>query len=346
MKLEQNTLDNFRLLTTGKNKGCYKKGRLIYKIMDSCKGCGKPYLADIYAVRKGKGLFCDHKCQLTGKTNPFYGRTHTKESKKKQGVNSYNNPSQIKYWLDKGLSRQEAKIRVDIHNRTNSQFCVEYWTHRGYTEEQAKQEISKIQSSNGKKVNHIDSIPTQLGYWLNKGYTEEQAKQLVSERQSTFSLKKCIEKHGEIEGKKRWKERQEKWLSNYKRFNYSKISQELFWMIYEKIKDDFNDIYFATLGKRKGKDLSGKNHEYRIDIGDSFCKADFFIKDINKIIEFDGDYCHGEARGNQKRDRERDLLLFESGYEVLHIREHEWKDNPEQILNKCKEFIYEIRTNI
>ena len=31
----------------------------------------------------------------------------------------------------------------------------------------------------------------------------------------TFSLKICIEKHGEIDGKEMWLNRQEKWIKNY-----------------------------------------------------------------------------------------------------------------------------------
>jgi len=37
-------------------------------------------------------------------------------------------------------------------------------------------------------------------------------------------------------GRNRWLERQEKWLNNYKKVNYSKISQELFISIYNELK--------------------------------------------------------------------------------------------------------------
>ena len=53
-----------------------------------------------------------------------------------------------------------------------------------------------------------------LEYYLNKGMCEEEAKVALKERQSTFSLKKCIEKYGEEEGIRRFKERQEKWLKS------------------------------------------------------------------------------------------------------------------------------------
>jgi hypothetical protein len=58
----------------------------------------------------------------------------------------------------------------------------------------------------------IDRLTTnQIDYWLNKGYNEQEARELVTERQRTFTLDKCIEKHGEEEGKKRFKQRQISW---------------------------------------------------------------------------------------------------------------------------------------
>jgi very-short-patch-repair endonuclease len=182
-----------------------------------------------------------------------------------------------------------------------------------------------------------------IEYFLHKGYSEEEAKVLLKDRQTTFSLKKCIQKHGEEKGRKVWKDRQEKWLSSYKKQNYSQISQDLFWKLYGSIKKDFNKIYFAQL-HNSIKDESGKNYEKRIDIGDSFIKADFLVSDNNKIIEFDGDYWHGRKRGNQQRDKERDDKLIEAGYEVLHIKERDYKKEPLKIIEECKEFLYDRPT--
>ena len=69
---------------------------------------------------------------------------------------------------------------------------------------------------------------TTLEYYLSKGMSEDEAKHALRKRQTTFSLEKCIEKYGEVEGIKRFKERQEKWLSNFKRYGFSIVSQNLF----------------------------------------------------------------------------------------------------------------------
>lgn len=70
-----------------------------------------------------------------------------------------------------------------------------------------------IQSSKGIKLARSsgNSIPTQLGYWLKKGFSEEEAKEKLKERQNTNSLEKFIERYGEVEGPKKWRERQQKW---------------------------------------------------------------------------------------------------------------------------------------
>ena len=56
-----------------------------------------------------------------------------------------------------------------------------------------------------------DVNTTQIGYWLKKGYTEKESKERIKERQLTFTLEKCIQKYGEIDGLKIWTERQKNW---------------------------------------------------------------------------------------------------------------------------------------
>ena len=73
---------------------------------------------------------------------------------------------------------------------------------------------------------------TRIQYFIDKGLTEDEARIALKERQTTFSLEKCIEKYGKIEGTKRWKERQIKWQNTLnskpeeeiKRINMSKSS--------------------------------------------------------------------------------------------------------------------------
>ena len=64
------------------------------------------------------------------------------------------------------------------------------------------------------------------------------------------------------------------------------------------------------------------------------------VEDNNKVIEFDGDYWHGEKRGNQKRDAEREANLRRLGYtDILRIRERDYNADPDAVVRRCVEFI-------
>jgi len=207
----------------------------------------------------------------------------------------------------------------------------------------------------------------RVEYWTDQGYSDEEAKELLKKRQSTFSKKICIEKYGEEQGLKWWQERQDKWQSTLNskpqdeidRINkkkvpltvgtqpYSKISQELFWSIYDHIKHDFKEIYFATM--KNGVDVhDGSFNEYRIRRADGrVAFLDFYIRDNNKVIEFDGDYWHSERRGNIENDRIREemILLKNPELDILHIKECDYNANKDGVINKCVDFLksdYEI----
>jgi hypothetical protein len=184
---------------------------------------------------------------------------------------------------------------------------------------------------------------TQKDYWIGKGYSEEESIKIISNKQSTFSLKKCIDKYGEDDGKVVWKKRQEKWAKSFKKMNYSKNSQKLFYHLHSILSDKFVDIYFATLNEKKEIVDSGKNHEYRLVLEDRVIMPDFFVLDLKKIIEFDGVYWHDykrrNKRENEKRELEKDALLKKEGFQILRISELEWEKNPSETIKKCLEFL-------
>jgi len=232
------------------------------------------------------------------------------------------------------------------HYKERSQHCIEYWIKRGYSEKEAKLKIDETNKNFIKKgvetrmknpENYKDIYKTQKGYWLKRGYTEEEALLKVKERQTTFSLDICIEKYGEVDGKKRWLERQHLWNTNYKKNNFSKISQKLFWSIYELLENK-SDIYFATL-KNGVLDDSGCNNELRLKLSCDVVSPDFIDVSQKKIIEFDGIYYHRNTPENAKRSKDRDDMLKFDNYLVLHINEKDYKENKEKVIKECIEFL-------
>ena len=319
---------------------------------------------------------------------------------------------EIEHWIKKGLTETEAFEKVkDLKERTN-RYCIPFWLRKGYTEEESKNKISEIQKINASKVNHkTKPQTTRIEYWLNKGYDYESAKEKLKDRQTTFTLKKCIEKHGDVEGLKIYNERQIKWqntlnnnndnielnkkrglnkeqfiekhgedkynilvdirkLNNSKEGYIEKHGEDKYNQKINNIKKSFRDRDFNKISKISNilfqnveKEINEKcfygKEEKIIQFYNDDKYSCFFVdfKIGNKIIEFYGDYWHGnpllyksyEIIGSKykhykvediwKRDEERIRLIIERGYEVLIIWENDYKKNKEEIKNKCIKWI-------
>lgn len=64
------------------------------------------------------------------------------------------------------------------------------------------------------KRRHDCGIPKRLSYFIAQGMTESEAREALASSQATFSLEKCIKRHGEEMGRKVWEERQKKWQNS------------------------------------------------------------------------------------------------------------------------------------
>jgi hypothetical protein len=88
---------------------------------------------------------------------------------------------------------------------------------------------SEIYENKKKNGYYKENANTCIEYYLKRGYTEKEAKILISERQKTFTIEKCIEKHGIIEGTKIWEDRQKRWqktLSNKPQTEIDEINKK------------------------------------------------------------------------------------------------------------------------
>lgn len=118
----------------------------------------------------------------------------------------------------------------------------------------------------------------------------------------------------------------------------SLISQKLFWSIYKKLDlKEKQFCKFSELNIEKKIYITDKDKYSLPEVIDKLNKNCYFIDFIfnNKIIEFDGTYYHKD----KDKDMAKDKFLNLKGYEVLHIDELEYKNYPEQILNKCIQFL-------
>jgi len=107
-----------------------------------------------------------------------------------------------------------------------------YWYIRGNDIITSKKIVSNLQSSNSKKrLNKYnkDEIRSQskrcIEYWILRGYSMQAAEILISKLQSTFSLEKCILKHGEVKGLEIFEDRQKKWQTTLNNKSASEIER-------------------------------------------------------------------------------------------------------------------------
>jgi len=117
-------------------------------------------------------------------------------------------------------------------------------------------------------------------------------------------------------------------LTKLKANRYSKISQELFWMIYNRLNDK-SEVYFPELNFEYVLSIPKKyNHNMTVMMLD--------FKQRNKVIEYNGKYWH-----SKERDKIRRSILEDMGYDVLFIDSDEFNRNNKnvKIIEKCINFL-------
>lgn len=179
-----------------------------------------------------------------------------------------------------------------------------------YTDDESYQNgLGSVKAKSSQtRMDHPENDSTKIEYYISKGYSKEESEILLSERQSTFSLSKCIERHGEDEGLRMWKERQEKWQSTLNskskeeieeinrkkssRFNYKFLwngeyenVKGMFYLI--KIDEDFVKIGITsqTIKKRYGSIVEENQIKFKLN-GNMF--SSFKLEQVlkQKLKEF------------------------------------------------------------
>jgi hypothetical protein len=300
----------------------------------------------------------------------------------------------ISYWLWRGYTRKQSKIKIlEIQkNNCSKRFekytkeeireqnlkshkgltleiyrersirCIEYWLKKGFSVDESKEKIrsvcdtsltkmiKKYGEEEGQKkyqlkiLNLKRSSKRCIEYWLQQGYDNQTAKTKLSEHQSTFSLEKCMEKHGKEEGYKIWKDRQERWQDTM-----NNKSDEEKREINKKRFPGYKKNYFMSEAERNLCESLNCNSQLYLN---------GFWYDLykgNKIIEYNGDYFHCNpdkynidfynksikmyAGEKWEYDKIKTEQAIKNGYDVLIIWEHDYKKDPELTIKKCSEFL-------
>jgi very-short-patch-repair endonuclease len=253
-------------------------------------------------------------------------------------MHGFNSIKDMKHQL--GMSEtvsQQKKDKLRGENNPGYQHDGKYsaWSKNfinGYDEE--KHLANNKHTSDWRKA-HPEYNFFAIEYWLKETNGDEAlAKKLYSKSQ-TRDLSWFVEKFGEEDGKIRHKAKTEKWTKSFKKTNFSMISQELFVEISKYI--DTDAVYYAT-NNRVDMDKY-KNKEYILEVVNTWVRPDFVCLKSKKVIEFDGTYWHSPAKANPERERRRDESIKSAGYQVLHIAEHDYRQNKQKVIEKCISFL-------
>jgi hypothetical protein len=181
-------------------------------------------------------------------------------------------PMNFEYWVQRGMCSEDAKYKVKTIRPTN----IEYWLKLGFDMEAAKvklnsqrmlnessfilkygDEIGRIEWAKRNKLNVEVAkrcFKNTTKHWKLKGFTDSnEIKNKISEVQKKFSLEKCVEKYGEVDGTIKWQKRQDNWVnkmkakSNISEINKTKDSKSI---NYFKIK--FGDLWIEKLIENRG----------------------------------------------------------------------------------------------
>jgi hypothetical protein len=176
-----------------------------------------------------------------------------------------------------------------------------------------------------------DDFYPQIGFF-KKNYGDNWEEYYKKDRlhiknKKVNSLTWFINKYGEADGLLNYKNYAKKRVDNIIKLSInacSKISQELFWLIYKQLSNEEKiNCHFKELNEEISINKDGKTYI-----------ADFVYK--NKIIEYDGSYWH-----DKDKDIIRNSFYYNNGYEVLIITDDQFnrQKKTKEVINKCVNFL-------
>lgn len=239
-------------------------------------------------------------------------------------------------------------------------------TNKKYTEEEAKKEYSKKQSKCGKlsaSTKNKDQINTRIEYYLTRGLSRKDAEEALIERQTTNGLKYYINKYGLKKGKDKFEARMkkygakisdlrnkypERWATAGKR--YSESSKRFFDKLIEEIPELNNmTVRYATNEHFLWDKENKKIYFY-----------DFYIKELNIIIEYHGVVWHPKERIQENwehpytkessekfydKDQFKKELAKQNGIFLIEIWEDELTEKRKDIINELYKRINKKNNN-
>ena len=242
------------------------------------------------------------------------------------------------------------------HGGKMSPFSSKFVKYTDLTSEEIELKIDKTGKKSKATAKQNNNDTTLLSYYISRGLSETDASKALRNRQSTFSLEKCIEKHGLELGTKRWEARQTKWLSTLD----SKTDEEKAEINRKKLCTTNSNVSSKEkkLFELLAPLIPNLEIQFKLQYGLNHYKYDFRCG--NKIVEFNGDYWHAnpaihedtdfiKIRGKGsipvkmlwEKDLEKKKIANNNGFELLVIWEKDFDKNPQLCVDKIISFMNE-----
>ena len=262
------------------------------------------------------------------------------------------------FWMKRGYTEEQSIMEISLKQskislkrdksiKREDPYSKEYYFKKNIVDLEKINEL--IQKRKDKSNPYLKWTDQELISVIKKRkitfYSKEKEERNKINKSKGRNKKEIIEKFGEERALSISINRGKGSRSSYER-KYSKISMELFNIISDINKDKtFNYgknekfILINSKNKRKG---------YFVD---------FYFDEKKKIIEFNGDYWHFNpkkylsdsfitmmgidifAKDIWEQDEEKLNVLTELGYEILIIWENDFKENKENTISICNNFI-------
>jgi hypothetical protein len=106
--------------------------------------------------------------------------------------------------------------KENCRNGRNSVWSTNFKGYDGLSDEEKAAKIKVLGERAQASRNSRHNNATKIDYYLARGYSEQDAKKALRERQQTFTLEKCVARHGEEEGRRIYEDRQRRWQNTMK----------------------------------------------------------------------------------------------------------------------------------
>jgi G:T-mismatch repair DNA endonuclease (very short patch repair protein) len=263
-------------------------------------------------------------------------------------------PSQTRYWVAKGFSEEESKVKVLEFNTRNKEFFIKRYgkedgekRHKERSEKFSENTVFKKETGRVEEIQNLARLnnPLQRDYWVAKGFSEKEAKEKSNEvrRYTSPKFKEYwIEKgFSEVEAEEK--------KNTYNSYMCNEALKSMYTREFKNNSKGEKELYKIV---KFYSWTALRNQSF--NIGDRWCFPDIVIDD-KLVIEYQGDYYHANpafyepsrkmlgstASEIHKVDERRKKLLESLGFAVEIVWEYDWvscKDKHELVKNLLRKY--------